>query len=214
MRASELSAWAICSAPDRGPTCARCRAGRREREWISRDTGSCDATTHARVALSAKRRRHDRRDASMLAVRRPWRRSGRGRAQARMPGRSRHPAHIGPSRSRRPRSASGTRRPRSVGKHHGPGNSSLARISRFGTLTPVSALGQIVGPVVGGVIIGHTDSELGEPSSALLSRHGSSSPACPATASRCEPACRCRRCAGQGRTGCGVCCADAGCPPR
>jgi predicted MFS family arabinose efflux permease len=35
--------------------------------------------------------------------------------------------------------------------------SSLARISRFGTLTTISALGQIVGPVVGGVIIGHTD---------------------------------------------------------
>ncbi|HEX9498979.1 MAG TPA: MFS transporter, partial [Mycobacterium sp.] len=36
-------------------------------------------------------------------------------------------------------------------------DSSLARISRFGTLTTVSALGQIVGPVVGGVIIGHTE---------------------------------------------------------
>ena len=34
--------------------------------------------------------------------------------------------------------------------------SSLSRINRFGTLTTVSALGQIVGPVVGGVIIGHT----------------------------------------------------------
>ena len=35
--------------------------------------------------------------------------------------------------------------------------SSLQRISRFGTLTTISALGQIVGPVLGGVIIGHTD---------------------------------------------------------
>ena len=47
--------------------------------------------------------------------------------------------------------------------------SSLARISRFGTLTTVSALGQIVGPVLGGVIIGHTDEpSLESTSSALL----------------------------------------------
>jgi MFS family permease len=47
--------------------------------------------------------------------------------------------------------------------------SSLARISRFGTLTTVSALGQIVGPVLGGLIIGHTDEpSLESTSSALL----------------------------------------------
>ena len=47
--------------------------------------------------------------------------------------------------------------------------SSLARISRFGTLTTVSALGQIFGPVLGGVIIGHTDEpSLESTSSALL----------------------------------------------
>ena len=47
--------------------------------------------------------------------------------------------------------------------------SSLARINRFGTLTTVSALGQIVGPVVGGVIIGHEQQpSLGATSSALL----------------------------------------------
>ena len=48
-------------------------------------------------------------------------------------------------------------------------DSSLARISRFGTLTTVSALGQIVGPVLGGVIIGHSDEpSLESTSSALL----------------------------------------------
>jgi predicted MFS family arabinose efflux permease len=48
-------------------------------------------------------------------------------------------------------------------------DSSLARISRFGTLTTISALGQIVGPVVGGVIIGHTEQpSLPATSSALL----------------------------------------------
>ena len=48
-------------------------------------------------------------------------------------------------------------------------DSSLARISRFGTLTTISALGQIVGPVVGGVIIGHTAApSLGSTSLALL----------------------------------------------
>ena len=48
-------------------------------------------------------------------------------------------------------------------------DSSLARISRFGTLTTVSALGQIVGPVLGGVIIGHTEQpSLASTSSALL----------------------------------------------
>jgi MFS family permease len=47
--------------------------------------------------------------------------------------------------------------------------SSLARISRFGTLTTVSALGQIVGPVLGGLIIGHSDEpSLESTSSALL----------------------------------------------
>jgi MFS family permease len=47
--------------------------------------------------------------------------------------------------------------------------SSLARISRFGTLTTISALGQIVGPVLGGLIIGHSDSpSLESTSSALL----------------------------------------------
>jgi MFS family permease len=48
-------------------------------------------------------------------------------------------------------------------------HSSLARIDRFGTLTTVSALGQIVGPVLGGVIIGHTEEpSLESTSSALL----------------------------------------------
>jgi predicted MFS family arabinose efflux permease len=48
-------------------------------------------------------------------------------------------------------------------------DSSLTRISRFGTLTTVSALGQIVGPVVGGVIIGRTEQpSLSATSSALL----------------------------------------------
>jgi MFS family permease len=48
-------------------------------------------------------------------------------------------------------------------------HSSLARINRFGTLTTVSALGQIVGPVLGGVIIGHTEEpSLASTSSALL----------------------------------------------
>jgi MFS family permease len=47
--------------------------------------------------------------------------------------------------------------------------SALARIDRFGTLTTVSALGQIVGPVLGGVIIGHTEEpSLESTSSALL----------------------------------------------
>jgi MFS family permease len=47
--------------------------------------------------------------------------------------------------------------------------SSLARINRFGTLTTISALGQIVGPVLGGVIIGRTEEpDLGSTSSALL----------------------------------------------
>jgi MFS family permease len=46
--------------------------------------------------------------------------------------------------------------------------STLTRISRFGTLTTISALGQIVGPVLGGVIIGHTqDPSLASTSSAL-----------------------------------------------
>jgi predicted MFS family arabinose efflux permease len=48
-------------------------------------------------------------------------------------------------------------------------DSSLTRISRFGTLTTVSALGQIIGPVVGGVIIGHTEQpSVPSTSSALL----------------------------------------------
>jgi MFS family permease len=48
-------------------------------------------------------------------------------------------------------------------------DSSLARISRFGTLTASSALGQIVGPVLGGLIIGHSDEpSLESTSSALL----------------------------------------------
>jgi MFS family permease len=46
--------------------------------------------------------------------------------------------------------------------------SSLTRISRFGTLTTISALGQIIGPVLGGVIIGHSeDPSLASTSSAL-----------------------------------------------
>jgi predicted MFS family arabinose efflux permease len=48
-------------------------------------------------------------------------------------------------------------------------HSSLARIDRFGALTTVSALGQIVGPVLGGVIIGHSEEpSLESTSSALL----------------------------------------------
>jgi MFS family permease len=47
--------------------------------------------------------------------------------------------------------------------------SDLARISRFGTLTTFSALGQIVGPVLGGVLIGHSEQpSLDATSSALL----------------------------------------------
>jgi predicted MFS family arabinose efflux permease len=46
--------------------------------------------------------------------------------------------------------------------------SSLARINRFGTLTTVSALGQILGPVLGGVIIGHTEEPSLESTSAAL----------------------------------------------
>jgi MFS family permease len=46
--------------------------------------------------------------------------------------------------------------------------SSLARISRFDTLTTVSALGQIVGPVLGGVIIGHSDDPSLSPTSSAL----------------------------------------------
>ncbi len=47
--------------------------------------------------------------------------------------------------------------------------STLARISRFGTLTTASALGQIIGPVLGGVIIGHSDEpSLDSTSSALF----------------------------------------------
>lgn len=46
--------------------------------------------------------------------------------------------------------------------------SSLTRISRFGTLTTISALGQIVGPILGGVIIGHSEAPgLASTSSAL-----------------------------------------------
>ncbi|OBF28364.1 hypothetical protein A5724_28625 [Mycobacterium sp. ACS1612] len=48
-------------------------------------------------------------------------------------------------------------------------DSTIARIGRFGTLTTVSALGQIIGPVVGGVIIGHTEQpSVSSTSSALL----------------------------------------------
>jgi MFS family permease len=47
--------------------------------------------------------------------------------------------------------------------------SSLSRIDRFGTLTTASALGQIVGPLVGGIIIGRTqEPTLGATSTALL----------------------------------------------
>ncbi|WNG86326.1 MFS transporter [Mycobacterium sp. ITM-2016-00317] len=47
--------------------------------------------------------------------------------------------------------------------------STLSRINRFGMLTTFSALGQIVGPVTGGVIIGHSDQpSLDATSSALL----------------------------------------------
>lgn len=48
-------------------------------------------------------------------------------------------------------------------------HSSLSRINRFGTLTTVSALGQIVGPILGGIVIGHTEQPtLGATSSALF----------------------------------------------
>jgi MFS family permease len=47
--------------------------------------------------------------------------------------------------------------------------SSLTRINRFGMLTTFSALGQIVGPIAGGVIIGHSEQpSLDSTSSALL----------------------------------------------
>lgn len=47
--------------------------------------------------------------------------------------------------------------------------SSLARINRFGMLTTISALGQIAGPIAGGVIIGHSEQpRLEATSSALL----------------------------------------------
>ena len=47
-------------------------------------------------------------------------------------------------------------------------HSSLARISRFGTLTAVSALGQIVGPVLGGLVIGHSEEPSLESTSSAL----------------------------------------------
>ena len=47
-------------------------------------------------------------------------------------------------------------------------HSSLSRINRFGTLTTVSALGQIVGPVLGGVIIGHSEQPSVESTSTAL----------------------------------------------
>ncbi|MGB3355326.1 MAG: MFS transporter [Mycobacterium sp.] len=47
--------------------------------------------------------------------------------------------------------------------------SSLTRINRFGMLTTISALGQIAGPIAGGVIIGHSEQPgLEATSSALL----------------------------------------------
>ena len=46
--------------------------------------------------------------------------------------------------------------------------SSLTRISRFGALTTISALGQIVGPVLGGVIIGHSDNPGVAPTASAL----------------------------------------------
>ena len=75
--------------------------------------------------------------------------------------------------------------------------SSLARISRFGTLTTVSALGQIVGPVLGGLIIGHSD----DPSLRVdlvwrcSSRPGCSSVVFLQPSSRCAPRSRSRPCA-------------------
>ena len=70
-------------------------------------------------------------------------------------------------------------------------DSSLARIGRFGALTTVSALGQIVGPVLGGVIIGHSDEpSLESTSSALLIAAGSSSAVCPPPLWRCAPGSR------------------------
>ncbi|WP_197383362.1 MFS transporter [Mycolicibacterium mengxianglii] len=46
--------------------------------------------------------------------------------------------------------------------------SSLTRINRFGMLTTVSALGQIAGPIVGGVIIGHSEQPSIEATSSAL----------------------------------------------
>jgi len=46
--------------------------------------------------------------------------------------------------------------------------SSLTRIGRFGTLTTISALGQIVGPILGGVVIGHTEEPSLESTSSAL----------------------------------------------
>ena len=82
--------------------------------------------------------------------------------------------------------------------------SSLARISRFGTLTTVSALGQIVGPVLGGVIIGHTDSPASSrPPLHCWSRLGFLSGDYPLSCSRCGPGCRCRRCVRGAQKVCG-----------
>ena len=93
--------------------------------------------------------------------------------------------------------------------------SSLARINRFGTLTTISALGQIVGPVLGGVIIGRTEEpDLGATSSALLVAAWLFAAALlPAVL-----ALRVRMQKSTVRTGgpnaSGTCCAAPACPPR
>ena len=93
--------------------------------------------------------------------------------------------------------------------------SSLARISRFGTLTTVSALGQIVGPVLGGVIIGHSDDpSLGSTSSALLVAAWVFVGGLPAAVLAMRTRSRSRPCAPARPRGCGGCCAGGECPPR
>ena len=94
--------------------------------------------------------------------------------------------------------------------------SSLTRISRFGTLTTISALGQIVGPVLGGVIIGHSDDP--EPGSRhrrrFRSRPGCSSVVCPPPSIAMRTTMQ-KSTVRTGRpSGCGGCCAAGGCPPR
>ena len=92
-------------------------------------------------------------------------------------------------------------------------HSSLARIDRFGTLTTVSALGQIVGPVLGGVIIGHSEEpSLESTSSALLVAAWVFVAVRPPL--RCAPAFRRRPSARAGPNACGDFSAGGACRPH